>query len=787
MIVDHGTRLSRPVYRKRQDEQLVVTGRGRKKKFIPLPVTETTISQSAYWTYSKNREAYDSDDSLDEEYRSAIWKPLHEHVDSSEDYRPQGRKRQAPSQPRARVSSGLNGAVSASGNKTLVGKTDSSNSNGSYNQQDYDTILGYDMIFLSNLLAPQRSVCNKRFELSIDDLTFLGHPVRADKDGKWVMLDDEEEIGEGGQEEERGRSGRAKKMFSAGPPIDLEVVKEGEVAHTPATRRQSQHSQAQDGDATDEANKTLENEPQAGPQLQLFSLVLVIDKPDPAVNDELPYLAYDTLYREVILPWTAAAFLEQVRTGWVAEESKKLVSVRDHALEKLIPLKKAQADAFEVSPLAMSLKTVYQNINRKTTAHIYVGEEALDIRVPAKPPAPSEEWTRWGEDVSEESDDQSETSLEDDYASQLDDEVDFTPAELRMPALKPWKALIRIDNTVSLWEDTENEHNYTTVTDIPFQRMAVRSTSQERPAVQPELAMSSVDTYAEDPLLERDIRELSEPLVRLLSSLDPMLPMYVLAENLGLDLENELYVLARYLISTDRARLVDAVRPSLRNIFMPNTTTDRSRLFPANATQSDREEYTRALYWLLAHDLVIQAHEYVRIIATAKMKSRALQDLREEKENKKKRRKERRELREAQAQAPIQKQKTPITGTSMKAPDPLTHPPELTTDSSDDSDREFGNKDGEDYLSNGIEAVIERPGRPSSGEARCLKMMTQEKEENWQKKFNICAEYFNGRTSIEEMQYKTGLDRRDIRQVLNLFKEEVRLQCHAKPRKCAKG
>jgi hypothetical protein len=52
--------------------------------------------------------------------------------------------------------------------------------------------------------------------------------------------------------------------------------------------------------------------------------------------------------------------------------------------------------------------------------------------------------------------------------------------------------------------------------------------------------------------------------------------MYVLAENLGLDLEDELYILARYLIATDRARLVDAVRPSLRNIFMPNTTTDRS-------------------------------------------------------------------------------------------------------------------------------------------------------------------------------------------------------------------
>ncbi|KAJ9123837.1 hypothetical protein QFC24_003614 [Naganishia onofrii] len=198
----------------------------------------------------------------------------------------------------------------------------------------YDTILGYDMIFLSNLLAPQRSVCNRRFELSVDELTFLGHPVRADKDGKWIMPDDEDELGEGGQEEERGRSGRAKRMFSAGPPRDLEVVREGEVAQTPGMQRNGQRSQPNDADSADEGNKTWENEPQTGPQLQLFSLVLVIDKPDPAVNDELPYLAYDTLYREVILPWTAAAFLEQVRTGWVAEESKKLVSVRDHALEK---------------------------------------------------------------------------------------------------------------------------------------------------------------------------------------------------------------------------------------------------------------------------------------------------------------------------------------------------------------------------------------------------------------------------------------------------------------------
>jgi hypothetical protein len=92
------------------------------------------------------------------------------------------------------------------------------------------------------------------------------------------------------------------------------------------------------------------------------------------------------------------------------------------------------------------------------------------------------------------------------------------------------------------------------------------------------------------------------------------------------------------------------------------------RLFPANATQSDREEYTRALYWLLAHDLVIQAHEYVRIVATSQIKARALQDLADEKEEKKKRRREQRELRLAQAEQ--ERQKTTITGTARKTSDP---------------------------------------------------------------------------------------------------------------------
>ncbi|OAQ28650.1 hypothetical protein K457DRAFT_138734 [Linnemannia elongata AG-77] len=38
-------------------------------------------------------------------------------------------------------------------------------------------VLGYDPQFLANILSPKLSLCDKRFQLTVDDLTFIGHPV----------------------------------------------------------------------------------------------------------------------------------------------------------------------------------------------------------------------------------------------------------------------------------------------------------------------------------------------------------------------------------------------------------------------------------------------------------------------------------------------------------------------------------------------------------------------------------------------------------------------------------
>lgn len=48
-----------------------------------------------------------------------------------------------------------------------------------------------------------------------------------------------------------------------------------------------------------------------------------------------------------------------------------------------------------------------------------------------------------------------------------------------------------------------------------------------------------------------------------------------ISERLNLNLEDEIYPLARYLIYTRHAKLIDVIEPRLRNVFLPDTTSNK--------------------------------------------------------------------------------------------------------------------------------------------------------------------------------------------------------------------
>ncbi|KAG5461013.1 MAG: hypothetical protein BJ554DRAFT_6866 [Olpidium bornovanus] len=57
-------------------------------------------------------------------------------------------------------------------------------SNGATAVSDVQTVLGYNTQFLANVLTPKRSLCDRRFQMTVGDLTFLGHPVYIGTEGE---------------------------------------------------------------------------------------------------------------------------------------------------------------------------------------------------------------------------------------------------------------------------------------------------------------------------------------------------------------------------------------------------------------------------------------------------------------------------------------------------------------------------------------------------------------------------------------------------------------------------
>ncbi|KAK1218847.1 Nitrogen permease regulator 3 [Marasmius sp. AFHP31] len=56
-------------------------------------------------------------------------------------------------------------------------------SQGSTKRDEYDEAFGYSSEFLASILCPHRSMCHQKFELMVDDLAFISHPVCPDGGG----------------------------------------------------------------------------------------------------------------------------------------------------------------------------------------------------------------------------------------------------------------------------------------------------------------------------------------------------------------------------------------------------------------------------------------------------------------------------------------------------------------------------------------------------------------------------------------------------------------------------
>jgi len=425
-----------------------------------------------------------------------------------------------------------------------------------YFVRQYDSALAYSLDFLGDMLTPPRSACNRKFEICVDELMFVGHPVTNGPDGKWAYPDDDADL----RPSARGRK-RPEERSGLGT-----VVEGKETTSSPEPPAEGIRSE-----------QTKQSEENSAPSLNMFHLVLILDRPDPKGSgleqDESASNLADEVYREIAFKWTAAAFALQVKENWIAKNAWEITRIKEKcynegellARVKLtagIPIMECCRIVYEKNPLDRALNQLFTAIHKlrskpanplysylPTTMTVNLVDIPISMVLSPRSNVSDEHWAHWGEleEQSSADDSDSDDGLERRKTSDL--------------RIEPWQTLLLIQDDAA--EKAEEISRTLVGLGLDGRERDEDSTpSGGSRRGSKELASAEED---EGLLMENLIKE-----CRVTKRLSEI------AHELRYDLEGIVIPLARELVANKKAILINPMTSRLRVVVMPTTIVEHT-------------------------------------------------------------------------------------------------------------------------------------------------------------------------------------------------------------------
>ncbi|KAK4910815.1 hypothetical protein LTR28_014107, partial [Elasticomyces elasticus] len=228
-------------------------------------------------------------------------------------------------------------------------------------ERAWERVLGYATDGLEKLLSPPRGFHKRRWEVSLEDLVFLGYPVFANEEGGWEKRKRKRRTGKGSEEDSDGQTGdkrdhndslHAKKdkeesvlsprsitwgELQSSPvqsPMSALAITEQNPHGTggqdtqgkPSAASQSYSSQG----ATSEKSASTASGNGSMDDMTMFNVVFVLNPP--ALEHHVRVLE---MYENVVKKFSKALKFEQIRSGYVWTEAKKIVTMKLQAKENV--------------------------------------------------------------------------------------------------------------------------------------------------------------------------------------------------------------------------------------------------------------------------------------------------------------------------------------------------------------------------------------------------------------------------------------------------------------------
>ncbi|KAL8276331.1 hypothetical protein RQP46_011256 [Phenoliferia psychrophenolica] len=575
--------------------------------------------------------------------------------------------------------------------------------------------LGFSDTVLATLLCPNRELCDQPFELVVDHLAFVGHPVwLGDEEPQRRPADTpiptsnrtpNDDYDDDDDEEERGRSRRRRgaggglESTASSPhlPLPGSSTRDSTVRPSPipSPSAPSSPETATKPSSSIASSQQSHTSTHGEGRLTSFNFVCVIDTPpDGHLSSHL-----EGYYKDVVLPITANLKALERRNKWLGKEAAKLRKAREQFSDQA---EKPVADYFaslpDLSSLAAAISQLFTALKNSETANITFRH--LPVQVLLRGELPIEDADH----------DESSPAPFDDPATRAPSEADGSPS--------------------------------TPPDDSQRQRAPLFSRMRKRPPVrfQPWETLLLVE-HPED--LQRDVVQ-GSLIWRYLEICDPTLSFAEYEALLDIDSKEEgsMKGIVEHFIHWKKGRVIDVLSlkstyaisasfspaslSTLSPIFraayplLPPLAVLLSRLSPTEPYSSIvpipslRATYLDALAWLLRQDLLEKQYSYIRLVVSEDTKR----------------------------------------GASM-------HWGDRTTD--------------ED---NKGPSIILEPGRPTAVESKWLLEICREKDKSVVEKFDRMVRMLNGAYHLDEIRYRANLSRKDLKTVLTAFSDHLIVFTH---------
>lgn len=603
---------------------------------------------------------------------------------------------------------------------------------------EYRTVLGFASKFLASLLAPARELCHQRFELTIDDLAFIGHPVCVDSSGNWFFERHEEE-------DNAVSSGLASSI----PKSNINGSGEG--------------------------------------KLQTFHLVLVLDLPDPSARGPVARF-FDAIYENVAFAIAAVLFHAQATSNFVEEECDAIALAREEAISSGKSFTEFVEDALSRSSIANAMKLTFESLRSGEIARVEIAGLSLEMQIP---PEVEADLASGVEVVLDD-----ERELPDPeigyHQAIFDPGLSLPSVGWGVPNLAPWKSLLLLDGPGMTRIPTESASDGPL--DLP---LTLGIGSEDRLLAEGllrflSLAHITCSLASMAATLSWDLDSQVYPTVRWLVQHRRAVVIDVVHPRLK----------TRFALASTFRKPLPELSEGFKQAFpdagpLPLVLAATTILNVGESLRRVGGMNTDVLTWLLRRELLVRLHLRIRIRVPPVLKAFVRQQRLLSRRGRK--RDFRGIQSEDSAEdvsgediinqmdtegnddedegffpfspraAHLSAQHLPRNGEQAPLQDKYQSSPE---DYMDDEKRYTRQSDSDEDLDEHW-SIIPSPGAATSRERRWLAAMSADKDSNLAVRFDLVNQYFDGRCTDDEIMYRGAITRRQFREVIGAYGEYV--------------